>query len=102
MTSEKIHPSHTMRAGDLDPYRLVCALCGATDLQDDVTQPCRLSDAGMSLRDWFAGQALVGMGTWCPGNPTGSLRPKTQAGYAYAVADAMLTARKEGQGGGAC
>jgi hypothetical protein len=24
------------------------------------------SEPGMSLRDWFAGHALTGIGTWCP------------------------------------
>lgn len=43
---------------------------------------------GMSLRDWFAGQALAGMDV-----DGGS--PETNARWAYRVADAMLAARKE-------
>ena len=46
---------------------------------------------GMTLRDWFAGQALVGMGTWTPGAKANNLPAK--AHYAYELADAMLKAR---------
>ena len=47
---------------------------------------------GMSLRDWFAGQALVGI---LSANPQdGSEDPlKTAATASYLVADAMLAAR---------
>lgn len=55
---------------------------------------------GLSIRDWFAGQALVGIGMWCPSNVVGAERPRAVAEYAYAVADAMIAARKDGQGGG--
>jgi hypothetical protein len=61
---------------------------------------------GMSLRDWFAGQALVGLGAWTPmsdhkGNslPTGGgnlclVETQTaRAEWAYRQADAMLAAR---------
>ena len=41
--------------------------------------------AGVSLRDYFAGQALAG------GN--GSLSPEREAEWAYKVADAMLAER---------
>ena len=52
--------------------------------------PEYVKDAGMSLRDWFAGQALAGLGTWNPG-----MYPDLQAkaDFAYATADAMLKAR---------
>lgn len=46
---------------------------------------------GMSLRDWFAGQALA--------QCMGKLKldsDKTQARAAYQIADAMLVARKAG------
>ena len=48
--------------------------------------------SGMSLRDWFAGQALAGL--------VFILRPdsgiKSDAATAYRFADAMLAAREEG------
>lgn len=52
---------------------------------------------GMSLRDWFAGQALAGLcgnGAW-----SGSFTPPLQtitAEAAYSLADAMIAARKAG------
>ena len=43
---------------------------------------------GLSIRDWFAGQAITGLAQ----NPA----PEAEvAGWAYALADAMLEARKE-------
>lgn len=54
---------------------------------------------GMSLRDWFAGQALAG---WLASFPVdAAVKVPNVASFAYEIADAMLTARKEGQGGGA-
>lgn len=49
-----------------------------------------------SLRDWFAGQALVGMGTWSPApyNFSKEARMLINAQYAYEIADAMLKARE--------
>jgi len=52
---------------------------------------------GMTLRDWFAGQALAGiMGPnydwFTSGSETGS-RAHEAAYFAYSVADAMLAAR---------
>ena len=44
---------------------------------------------GMTLRDWFAGQALSGLGSWLHS-------PSEVSRLAYAQADAMLRARKEG------
>lgn len=41
---------------------------------------------GMSLRDWFAGQALAGRMTHMADQPL--------AEYCYRIADAMLAARK--------
>ena len=52
---------------------------------------------GMSLRDWFAGQALVSMGTWMPPSATARLiadeTMRARAGWAYRHADAMLAER---------
>lgn len=45
------------------------------------------SSAGMTLRDWFAGQALAGM--------SGGPNPANAASLAYQYADAMVAARKE-------
>ena len=55
--------------------------------------------SGMSLRDWFAGQALSGiMGPnydwFTSGTETGS-RAHEAAHFAYSLADAMLAARSE-------
>lgn len=45
---------------------------------------------GMTLRDWFAGQALAGFLS----NPTiGVTNPPKAANWAYAYADEMLEAR---------
>lgn len=46
-------------------------------------------EAGMSLRDWFAGQALAGLVTRGP-----YVDGKAVSARAYEVADAMLEARK--------
>jgi hypothetical protein len=52
--------------------------------------------AGMTLRDYFAAQALVGMGTWMPAG-FAKLNTKdareVRALFAYSQADAMLAAR---------
>lgn len=45
---------------------------------------------GMSLRDWFAGQALTG---WMFEIPNNTSWPIDAAKQCYAVADAMLAAR---------
>ena len=56
---------------------------------------------GMTLRDYFAAQALIGMGTWTPNEPTGApvrnieRRIELQAWWAYKVADAMLKERNK-------
>ena len=46
---------------------------------------------GMSLRDWFAGQAIAGA---CSPAPEGwSISPQDHAAWSYQIADAMLAAR---------
>lgn len=54
--------------------------------------------AGLSLRDWFAGQALVAMSIAAPYSDTARSADYQQAvsAAAYAYADAMLAARKGG------
>lgn len=42
---------------------------------------------GMTLRDWFAGQALVGL---LAGSPDADCGPSGYANDAYSMADAML------------
>lgn len=49
---------------------------------------------GMSLRDYFAGQALAGQA----GHPDNDGDPEGNAKWAYRLADAMLAAR-ESEGG---
>ena len=46
---------------------------------------------GMTLRDWFAGQALSLIGAWHPGG--GATPNQDAARTAYAIADAMLAVR---------
>ena len=46
---------------------------------------------GMTLRDWFAGQALVGHLAF----PRSDLSPRQAAILSYACADAMIEAREE-------
>lgn len=48
---------------------------------------------GMSLRDWFAGQALAGI---CAHEEMGNADSTKQARWAYSSADAMLAARQGG------
>lgn len=64
-----------------------------SDLSGYGMGPCATQNQGMSLRDWFAGQALSGIcashGTYGLGNGVGD-----NAARAYEQADAMLAARK--------
>lgn len=53
---------------------------------------------GMTLRDWFAGQALVAMGTWIPGpRIADSLAEvhEARARYAFDAAAAMIAERSK-------
>jgi hypothetical protein len=49
--------------------------------------------AGMSLRDWFAGQALIGICQAEMGEREFVVEPSTLANAAYKMADAMLKQR---------
>lgn len=56
--------------------------------------------SGMTLRDWFAGQALAGMLSHVSGAHVDAMADGTKGGMrearaAYAWADAMMAARKE-------
>jgi hypothetical protein len=51
---------------------------------------------GMSLRDWFAGQALAGM-LGCPERQYFEAKTTVLADWSYQAADAMLAARKAKQ-----
>ena len=50
---------------------------------------------GMSLRDWFAGQALAGLAANCDDNGRSSWCAVPLAARAYEIADAMIAARPE-------
>jgi len=51
----------------------------------------QFAEAGMSLRDWFAGQIASGMAAFS-GTSGVSYSPADIAGRAYEVADALLAA----------
>ena len=55
---------------------------------------------GMSLRDWFAGQALAGLPHLCAHDTLldGLTFEQHVARNAYLLADAMLAARSNGEG----
>jgi hypothetical protein len=52
---------------------------------------------GMTLRDWFAGQALAGLCAQRDGTGDLSWLRKDAVTEAYSIADAMLQARREGR-----
>lgn len=59
-----------------------------------VTAGQQVYATGMTLRDWFAGQAISGA---CSPAPDGwSLPPQDHAAWAYEIADAMIAARETG------
>lgn len=71
------------------------------DGHGDLIDPFTSAAGGMSLRDWFAGQALAGM-LAMPEHENGNFHNNCgeafigPARYAYRMADAMLAARKAG------
>ncbi len=58
------------------------------------TPDCAYDETGMSLRDWFAGQALAGMFRHEGWINTVDDDQAEAASRAYNIADAMLAARK--------
>ncbi len=59
-----------------------------------VTAGHRVWSEGMTLRDWFAGQALASIAEMHAGMP---IDQNATAKSAYRFADAMLKAREDGQ-----
>jgi hypothetical protein len=59
---------------------------------DNYNAPVHVYHRGMSLRDWFAGQALAGLVFH---NDYGAISDQDIAKGAYSFADAMIAARKE-------
>lgn len=52
----------------------------------------------MSLRDYLAGQALVGLMASCAGQDMGCILEEKAAEQAYSYADALLAKRRESSG----
>ena len=52
----------------------------------------QFAEPGMSLRDWFAGQALNGL---CAAPDIKDPRPEQMARYAYNYADEMIAEREK-------
>ncbi len=75
MTEESLpdHPDEARNGGAAFPY-----------VSHGAWSDHQYAQAGMTLRDWFAGQALAGMA-----NDYGDSAP----GYAYKIADRMLEER---------
>ncbi len=51
---------------------------------------------GISIRDYFAGQALAGLLGWSPAECDDQYQSETAARIAYRMADAMMAERKKG------
>jgi hypothetical protein len=53
--------------------------------------------SGMTLRDWFAGQALAGLASNCTDAGLSTWLPDSIGARAYQYADAMIAAREGGE-----
>ena len=77
-------------SGEIDDGGFAFPLAGSTHEWDDAKKQWK-PQPGMSLRDWFAGQALNGFAS-----ESGRYDSAGAAQDAYAWADAMIAARKGG------
>ncbi len=57
--------------------------------------PQRFTEVGLTMRDWFAGQALVGI-LLAVDDDRATHKESLVSGYAYQYADAMLAERAKG------
>ena len=71
------------------------AVAGERDGHGDAIEAFTVATGGMSLRDYFAGQALAGYFA-CSTTPHQNAVGKEEAEYLYRMADAMIAARKGG------
>jgi hypothetical protein len=63
------------------------------DGHGDMIEAYTTATGGMSLRDWFAGQALAGYFAYChAGHQNTATMPTAE--YIYQMADAMIAARR--------
>lgn len=63
------------------------------EVQGQAVHSCDYGLPGMSLRDWFAGQALIAIGY--NDHVDGASDPERHAATAYRIADAMIAAREQ-------
>ncbi|WP_449043766.1 hypothetical protein [Paracoccus versutus] len=70
-------------------------VAGERDGHGDAIEAFTVATGGMTLRDWFAGQALAGYFA-CSHTPHMNAVGREEAEYMYRMADAMLAARKGG------
>lgn len=82
--------SKTNDGGPAFPVKRVCRDSQGIDHE--------IHEQGMSLRDWFAGQALAGLASNCTDAGLSTWLPDSIAVRAYDYADAMLAAREKDGG----
>ena len=85
--------SKTNNGGPAFPQFEVVA--GERDGHGDAIEAYTVATGGMSLRDWFAGQALAGISATAMGaaRKVGETHNQAHARWAYETADAMLAER---------